>query len=170
MEKKCKTCETKEKECVVAKGKRRCTECEGARTKCSFVPEIQRARTRAATKAKTPEDTPRPPKRKRGTDTVARPPALHIPIVEITTKSPATLPSVPAYLTRESLNTSSNLRLELELARSEVLELQEEVFRLSDALQASERALKQNRERLTHERELFRAQLNRFRDTASLDG
>ncbi|KAF8805729.1 hypothetical protein BYT27DRAFT_7295913 [Phlegmacium glaucopus] len=170
MEKKCKTCETKEKECVVAKGKRRCMECKGSKTKCSFIPEVQRACTRAATKAKTPEDTPRPLKRKRGTDTAAQPPTIHIPIVEITTKSPATLPSIPVYLTRDSLNTASNLRLELELSQLEVLDLQEENFHLSDTLQASERALKRTREQLTHERELFRAQLDRLRDTASLDG
>ncbi|KAF8804093.1 hypothetical protein BYT27DRAFT_7259540 [Phlegmacium glaucopus] len=170
MEKKCKTCHTKERECVVDKGKRRCTECEGAKTKCSFVPDLPRARTRAATKAQTVEDTPRPLKRKRGVDSAPKTPVRHIPIVEITTASPATLPSIPVYLTKESINTASNLRLELELSQSEVLDLQEENFRLSDALLASERALQRTRERLAHERELFRAQLDRLRGTAPLDG
>ncbi|KAF8806449.1 hypothetical protein BYT27DRAFT_7191006 [Phlegmacium glaucopus] len=102
MEKKCNACATKDRECVVDKGKKRCTECEGAKTKCSFILEGQQGRTRATTKAKTPEVPPRPLKRKRGEKTVPPPPTLHLPVIQLTTRSPATLPSVPSYLTKNS--------------------------------------------------------------------
>ncbi|KAF8806947.1 hypothetical protein BYT27DRAFT_7211935 [Phlegmacium glaucopus] len=128
MEKKCESCDTKEKECVVDKGKRRCTECESSRTKCSFVPTVQKVRTRAATKAKMPETHPRPLKRKRGEKSAPELPRLHVPIVEIIATSLATLPTIPAYLTKNSLDTATNLRLELELAQTRIRDLKEEVL------------------------------------------
>ncbi|KAF8805016.1 hypothetical protein BYT27DRAFT_7258602 [Phlegmacium glaucopus] len=161
MEKKCATCKNKEKECVVGKGKRRCTECEASKTKCSFVPE-GRGRSKAAPDAKVQHDEPLTLKRKRGEKAGPAPRAPHLPFIDIIMTSPATLPSIPTYLTKESIHTATNLRLELEIGQSQIQELEEEVVRLRAAFLESERALQRNWENSAHEHELFHARIDRL--------
>ncbi|KAF8799509.1 hypothetical protein BYT27DRAFT_7217652 [Phlegmacium glaucopus] len=168
MEKKCETCDKKEKPCVVGKGKRRCTECESSKTKCSFV-DGQRGPAKSTTQQKAVVVAPRAPKRKRGVKTSSPPRATHLPFVQLTARSPATLPVVPGYLTTNAPNTSTHLRMELELAQARNIELEEDVVRLRDGLRAAERALQRTRETAAHEREVFRARIEALGGAASLE-
>ncbi|KAF8812645.1 hypothetical protein BYT27DRAFT_7251571 [Phlegmacium glaucopus] len=107
-------------------------------------------------------------KGKEGADSATAPPPVHVPIIQLTARSPATLPVIPGYLTTNAPNTSTHLRMELELAQACNTELEEDVIQLCDGLRAAERALQRTHKTAAHEREIFRACIDALGGAASL--